>query len=79
MDKKSITIPVYLINTLSPKGYFNRFYELIDSSGLSQVDAFRTIELERELFSLPSGYDNYNSFKRCKNYHYNRGLFRLLE
>ena len=72
-----VTIPRYVIDTLRPKGYFQRFYALVGASSFSHVDAFETIETEREAYGLPNGYDNYQSFKRCKSYHVHNKLFLL--
>lgn len=74
-----VTIPRYLIRTLQPQGYIQRFYALVSASSLSHMDAWEAIENERDLFGLPPGYDTYESFKRCKSYHLGRGLFRLLD
>ena len=75
-DNTSITVPRYLLRTLTTKGYFSRFYEIVGASGLNHTEAFEAIENERELFELPPGYDNFQSFKACKSYH-RRKLFRL--
>lgn len=78
-ENEFVSIPRYLLRTLRPSGYISRFYALTSASALSHIEAFETIESEREAFGLPPGYDNYQSFRRCKNYHHNRGLFRLLD
>lgn len=78
-DNENITIPRYLVCTLTPKGYLSRFYEIVQASGFSHVAAFEAIEGEREQFELPPGYDNYQSFKRCKSYHMGNRLVRIAE
>lgn len=69
-----VTIPRYLLETLRPEGYIGRFYALVSASALSHVDAFEAIENERDRFGLPTGYDNYNSFKAAKS----RAMGRLV-
>jgi hypothetical protein len=72
MGDDFVTIPRYLVDTLRPQGYFRRFYALVGASSLSHIEAFEAIENERDMFGLPPGYDNYQSFKRCKTYHNGR-------
>jgi hypothetical protein len=72
MGNDFVTIPRYLVDTLRPQGYFRRFYALVGASSLSHIEAFEAIENERDAFGLPPGYDNYQSFKRCKTYHNGR-------
>lgn len=75
---ESILIPRYLLRTLRPDGYFSRFYELVQASALSHVQAWEAIEGERAAVGLPEGYTSYQSFARSKHYHKPK-IFRLLD
>lgn len=77
MKNDTITIPRYLVNTLTTRGYFSRFYDIVSASGFTHVQAFESIENEREQFGLPPGYNSYQSFKACKSYHRGHKLVRI--
>lgn len=72
IENEFVSVPRYLLRTLRPSGYIERFYALVSASSLSHMDAFEAIENERDLFGLPPGYDSYQSFKTAKSYHMGR-------
>lgn len=77
--EKGILIPRYLVKTLTPDGYFSRFYELVQASALSHVQAWEAIEAERRHFELPEGYSSHESFRAAKSRHLRGRLVRICE
>ena len=74
-----VLVPRYLLRTLRPEGYFNRFYDIVQASGLSHVRAFEAIHDEQVHFLGMATIDNYESFKSSKNrFIKRRGLVRLI-
>lgn len=73
---ETIEIPVYLVRTLTPEGYFERINEMVGASGFSNYYAFETLEAERQQYFLPRKYSDFWSFKRAKSYH-TRRLIRV--
>lgn len=78
-ENETITMPRYLLRTLTPQGYFNRFYELVGASALSHVAAYQAIEDERHAFDLPPGYRGYEVFKSAKSRFFSNRLVRIAE
>lgn len=56
-------IPVYVLRTLKPEGYAERFWTFVQASALNHREAFEALEHEREVFGLPCRYSSYESFR----------------
>ena len=56
-------IPVYVLRTLEPDGYAQRFWQFVQASALNHRQAFEALEHEREAFGLPCRYSSYESFR----------------
>ncbi len=69
-----LIIPVYVLRTLQPQGYAERFWTFVQVSALNHREAFEALEGEREVFGLPCRFSSYESF-RAKGPH----LVRLHE
>ncbi|MCB0587029.1 MAG: hypothetical protein KDD06_17120 [Phaeodactylibacter sp.] len=77
--EESVLVPRYLLRTLTPAGYFSRFYELVQASALSHVQAWEAIEGERAAVGLPPGYTSPESCRVAKSRLFRAGLVRIME
>lgn len=71
MCEETIAIPKRIVFALHIDGYFREFYENTQK-GMSHKEAWEKLENEFELYELPARYDNFESFKRGKSYHFKK-------
>lgn len=73
MDTKTpenVEISAKTLQTLTVKGYFLRFYEILPDFRTNR-ETWEALEAERMASGLPERYSSYESFRAAKCYHRN--------
>lgn len=69
LGEDTIIVPVRVLKMLSTEGYFAEWWRVLSEQECNHREAWEICESTLSSYELPGKYENYESFKRAKNYH----------